>query len=295
MIGLGDIARKAYLPVLGTRAGLELHLVTRSRAVREELGRGWRVAGLHADVNAALAATPFDAAFVHAATEAHPALVGRLLDTRVPVFVDKPLADSHAEAVRLADLAGRAGVPLFVGFNRRYAPCYTALRDRPRTLVQMEKHRRGPLHPPRRTVFDDFIHVVDTVRFLSPGPTEVSAIETVGHADGLEAITLMLTGPGFIASGSMHRASGLDEERLEVIGGGARTTVRNMAETVHSEGAERSTRRGDWTSVERQRGFEAMCDAFLGHVASGRPCPLDDMLETHRICEMIVARAGRSG
>ena len=38
MIGLGDIARKAYLPVLGTRADVQLAFVTRSTATLDELG-----------------------------------------------------------------------------------------------------------------------------------------------------------------------------------------------------------------------------------------------------------------
>lgn len=293
MVGLGDIARKAYLPTLASRAGLEIHLVTRDRVVREDLARSWRIADHHMDVDTALAAARFDAAFVHATTEAHPMLVERLLAARVPVFVDKPLADTYAEAARLAELATRADVPLFVGFNRRYAPVYAALRDRPRTMVQMTKHRRGPLHPPRRTVFDDFIHVVDTLRFLSPGPVEPVAIETIVRAGGLEAVALVLTGSALLTTGSMHRASGLDEEQLDVVGGGTRTTIRDMADTIHADGVEQRTRRGDWTSVQRQRGFEAMCDAFLDIVASGAPCPIEDMLETHRLCELIVARAER--
>lgn len=294
MVGLGDIARKAYLPTLAVRDDIRLHLVTRDSAVREALGRRWRIADLHADIDAALASGPFDAAFVHAATQAHPALVERLIAARVPVFVDKPLADRYDAAARLAEQADRAGVPLFVGFNRRYAPPYADLRDRPRSLLRMDKHRRGPPHPARRTVFDDFIHVVDTMRFLSPVPVEVAAIETVMRGDGLEAVLLVLTGAGFVATGAMHRDGGLDEERLEIIGDGVGTVVRDLADTIESRGAERRTRRCDWTPVTRQRGFDAMCDAFLAIAAAGRPCPLEDMLETHRLCELIVARAEHS-
>ena len=295
MVGMGDIARKAYLPVLATRSGLELHLVTRDRAVREELGRNWRIANLHENVDAALGAARFDAAFVHAATEAHPTLTERLIAARVPVFVDKPLSDSYDTAARLAEQADSADVPLFVGFNRRYAPVYAALRERPRTLLRMEKHRHGLLHPPRRTVFDDFIHVVDTLRFLLPGPSEVASVETLTRAGRLELVTLILAGSESVASGAMHRDGGLDEERLDVIGAGVRTTVLDMADVIDARGAERRARRGDWVPVTRQRGFEAMCDAFIATAATGRPCPLDDMLETHRICELIVARAERAG
>lgn len=60
-VGLGDLARKAYLPTLAARPGLELHLVTHVAAVLENLGRRWRITSLHADIDAALRFTRFDA------------------------------------------------------------------------------------------------------------------------------------------------------------------------------------------------------------------------------------------
>lgn len=291
MVGLGDIARKAYLPVLATRPDIELHLVTRDGAVLRDLGARWRIDRLHPSIDAALRAARFNAAFVHAATAAHPALVAGLLAAGVPVLVDKPLADDLPTAERLAGLAARAGVPLFVGFNRRHAPAYAGLLGSPRTAVRMTKDRRGPLHPPRRTVFDDFIHVVDTIRFLAPVPVRVAAIETVTRDGLLESALLLLSGDGFHATGAMHRQAGGDEERVEVIGGGAAVSVRNLGDARLTDGADRRERRGDWTPVADQRGFTAMCDAFLRAVREGTAVPLDDMLETHRICEAVVHHA----
>ena len=291
MVGLGDVARKAYLPVLAVRPDIELHLVTRNARVLAESGKRWRISELHPDISTALGTARFDAAFVHAATGAHPALVAELLAAGVAVLVDKPLADDLAGAERLAELAARTGTPLAVGFNRRHAPVHAELLDRPRSVVRMAKDRRGPPHPARRTVFDDFIHVVDTIRFLSPVPVRVAAIETVGRDGLLEAALLVLSGDGFHATGAMHRAAGMDAERLEVMGDGMTVSVRDMAEVRVSDGVERRTRRGDWTPVADQRGFTAMCDAFLRTVREGRAVPLDDMLETHRICERVVAHA----
>ena len=145
-------------------------------------------------------------------------------------------------------------------------------------------------------MFDDFIHVVDTLRYLAPVPCKVAGIETTTRDGLLESILLILRGDGFRAIGSMHRDSGLDEETVEAIGGGRRVTVRDMADVIRADfivgdGADCRTRRGDWTPVERQRGFAGLCDAFLDDVRAGRPVATDDMLETHRICEMIVAQA----
>jgi len=135
----------------------------------------------------------------------------------------------------------------------------------------LEKHRHGQPDIPRRVVFDDFIHVVDTVLFLAPRDVLRRTIETHVVGGLLHAVTLTLTlaGDGFSAVGTIHRNSGLNEERLDVIGDGARYTVLNLADRIEAGGAQRHYRRGDWVPVGRQRGFEAMCEQFL-HAARER-------------------------
>ena len=295
VVGLGDIARKAYLPALATIPGLELHLATRNAAVLAEVGAAYRIAALHPSIAAAIDSASFDAAFVHAATQAHPEIVEQLLRAGVPTFVDKPLADSFDEAARLVALSEETACLLMVGFNRRFAPDYTALRDHPRDLVLMQKHRRGPLDEPRRTVFDDFIHVVDTLLFLSPKEQQRVTIETAMDEGRLRSITVTLSSDAQRAIGIMHRASGLDEERLDVIGAGTRRSVLNLSD-VHDQvaGSETITRRPDWTSVSRQRGFDAMCADFLTAVREGRATASNEILNTHRLCEDIVRHAEAS-
>lgn len=292
IVGLGDIARKAYLPVLGAMPGLELHLATRNSAVLAQLGETYRIPNLHSSLEQALGAGAFDAAFVHAATEAHPELVERLLGAGVPVFVDKPLADSFDEAARLVALSEQAERLLMVGFNRRYAPGYAALRASARGVCLMQKNRQGPIDEPRRTVFDDFIHVVDTLLFLAPAPIERVSIETVVDDGLLRSVTLMLGSDGHVAVGSMSRDSGLDEERLDVMGAGRKRSVLDLSEQrEQADRRETVARRPDWAPVGRQRGFEAMCGDFLQAVRDGRQTAATDILETHRLCEEIVRDA----
>lgn len=294
LIGLGDIARKAYLPVLSRRADLDIHLATRDAAVLDDVRRSFRIAHGYASAVDALAATSFDAAFVHAATPAHGELVRLLIERDIPTFVDKPLADNLGEVEALVSLAGQRATPLVIGFNRRFAPDYVALRDTDATLFLLEKHRHRQPDLPRRVVFDDFIHVVDTLLFLAPGPVRRRGIETHVVDGMLHAITLTLAGDGFTAIGTMHRDSGLDEERLDVIGGGARHAVLNLADRIETRGAQTLHRRPDWTAVGRQRGFEAMCDDFLVAARDRRPVDAAGILATHEICEAIVRHAERT-
>ncbi|MBG0821660.1 Gfo/Idh/MocA family oxidoreductase [Planomonospora sp. ID91781] len=290
MIGLGDIAQKAYLPVLSALPGLDLHLCTRDRATLDRLGDAYRVTARSTSVDQVVAAG-VEAAFVHAATPAHAGIVEPLLRAGVHVYVDKPITDDLAGCERLARLADEAGVSLMTGFNRRYAPGYAALLDLPRHLVLMQKNRVDHAEEPRRAVFDDFVHVVDTLRFLVPGEVTRTGIRTRVRNGLLEHVVLELSGDGFTAIGVMNRVSGASEETCEVMGDGVKRRVVNLGDVVDHAGGETLTRRADWTPVARQRGIEQACLDFLDAVRAGRVVRADDALATHALCEEIVREA----
>ncbi|MGH8824791.1 MAG: Gfo/Idh/MocA family protein [Jiangellaceae bacterium] len=292
LVGLGDIARKAYLPVLAADPDIEPVLVTRNPAVRAELGQAWRVLESFERISDALSAG-IDAATVHTATPSHGHIVGTLIEAGVPTLVDKPLADSYDEASRLVEFADRRQVGLMLGFNRRFAPAYQEVAAWPdRDVVVLNKHRRDSVADPRRVVFDDFIHVVDTVRFLV-GAGQVIDISTRVD-DGLHRVLLHLGDGTRHGIGIMDRASGTTQEVLEVSAPGRRRRITEMAEIVHhQDGVEAVTRRDEWVPVAVQRGFAAMCAEFLGCVRSGRRPDVAEALETHRLCEQIVADVQR--
>jgi virulence factor len=288
VIGLGDIARKAYLPVLGTLPEVELHLVTRDDAALADLVARYRPVASSSSVEAAIAAG-VDAAFVHAATVAHPQLVGALLDAGIATFVDKPLTDAYATAAALVEQAERSEVSLMVGFNRRYAPAHREAHAQQRDLVVYQKHRpQMPPEQPRRMVFDDFIHVADTLRFFCAGPVEHEVISYGGQADALEWVSVLMAGDGFSCFGSMHRGSGAAEETLDVVGGGRKTRVVDLGEVVTFDGSEQLRRRPGWASAPETRGFSAMIGEFLDSVRTGEVLSARDALETHALCERVV-------
>ncbi|QFQ95830.1 Gfo/Idh/MocA family oxidoreductase [Streptomyces phaeolivaceus] len=288
-IGLGDIAQKAYLPVLGTRPGLELHLQTRTPATLAHVADSLHLppGQRHADLDALLA-EDLDAAFVHAPTGAHPEIVARLLEAGVPTYVDKPLAYELADSERLVRLAEERNVGLAVGFNRRYAPGYAQCADHPRELILMQKNRIGLPELPRTMILDDFIHVVDTLRFLVPGEIEDVTVRARTEDGLLHHVVLQLSGDGFTALGVMNRLSGSAEEILEVSGQDTKRQVVNLAEVVDHKGQPSLRRRGDWVPVARQRGIEQAVLAFLDAVRVGKVLGARDALATHELCERVV-------
>ncbi|MEU6245540.1 Gfo/Idh/MocA family oxidoreductase [Streptomyces sp. NPDC047024] len=288
-IGLGDIARKAYLPVLGTLPGVDLHLQTRTPATLTAVADSLHLPEerRHESLDSLLDAG-LDAAFVHAPTAVHPEIVTRLLEAGVPTYVDKPLAYELADAERLVALAEERGVSLFVGFNRRYAPAYAQCLEHPRELIILQKNRVGLPEEPRSMVLDDFIHVVDTLRFLVPGPVDDVTVRSRSENGLLHHVVLQLAGDGFTALGVMNRLSGSAEEVLEVSGQDTKRQVVNLAEVIDHKGQPTLRRRGDWVPVSRQRGIEQAVLTFLDAVRAGRTLSAGDALATHELCERIV-------
>ncbi|MGA5188945.1 Gfo/Idh/MocA family protein [Streptomyces griseoincarnatus] len=288
-IGLGDIAQKAYLPVLAVQPGVELHLQTRTPATLERVGDSLHLpaAQRHAGLDALIAAG-LDAAFVHAPTDVHPQVVTRLLEAGVPTYVDKPLAYELADSERLVALAEERGVSLAVGLNRRHAPGYAQCADHPRELILMQKNRVGLPEEPRRMILDDFIHVVDTLRFLVPGQVDDVTVRARAEDGLLHHVVLQLAGDGFTALGVMNRLSGSTEEILEVSGQDSKRQVVNLAEVIDHKGQPTVRRRGDWVPVSRQRGIEQVALAFLDAVRAGKTLSARDALASHELCERVV-------
>ncbi|MEU1071679.1 MULTISPECIES: Gfo/Idh/MocA family oxidoreductase [unclassified Streptomyces] len=291
-IGLGDIAQKAYLPVLTSLPGTELHLQTRTPATLTRVADTHHLppAQRHTELDALLA-EGLDAAFVHAPTAVHPAIVTRLLEAGVPTYVDKPLAYELADSQRLVELAEERGVSLAVGFNRRLAPGYAQCAEHPRELILMQKNRVGLPEDPRTLVLDDFIHVVDTLRFLAPGPVEHTVVRARVRDGLMEHVVLQLSGDGFTAIGTMNRLNGSTEEILEVSGQDTKRQVLNLADVVDHKGQPTVRRRGDWVPVARQRGIEQAVHSFLDAVRAGKLLSARDALATHELCERVVREA----
>jgi virulence factor len=226
--------------------------------------------------------------------------VTALLEAGVPTCVDKPLDTSGDGAAALVRLADEGRTSLLVAFNRRWAPAYrevAAWADR--DVVLLQKHRAGRPDEVRRVVFDDFVHVVDTLRFLldgldgsGDGPDTVS-VTARGDERGVRRLALQLTRGQRLAVGVMHRTTGLTQEVLEVVADSRSRRVVDLAEVTDAVGASCTTRRDEWVPVGVQRGFAGLAEHFLSSVRAGDLLDASDALATHRLCEQVVHEAER--
>ncbi|KOX16325.1 Gfo/Idh/MocA family oxidoreductase [Nocardiopsis sp. NRRL B-16309] len=156
-----------------------------ARALADDLGCPTALT----DIDRLLADPGIDAVVIASPARTHADLVVAAARAGTPVYCEKPMALTLADADRAIGAAREAGVQLQVGFNRRFDAGFRAARDRidagavgtPQILRSLTRDPRlaDPARIPPWTIFlETLIHDFDTLRFLNPGaePVEVSAM-----------------------------------------------------------------------------------------------------------------------
>jgi myo-inositol 2-dehydrogenase/D-chiro-inositol 1-dehydrogenase len=187
-----------------------------------------------------------DAVVIAAASSAHADLIHASADAGLPTFCEKPITLDLASTAEVVEHVRRAGIPLQMGFQRRFDPGFRAARDLVADgslgtlyVVRMAGHDPEPPHeeyiPVSGGIFRDFsVHDFDALRFVTEQETvEVFADGAViafpqfeRHNDVDTAVaTLRLSGGGFgILSVTRHDPLGYDI-RMELLGSGDSVAV----------------------------------------------------------------------
>ncbi len=294
VIGLGNIAQKAYLPIITQIEEVEPYFCTRNEEELKRLAKKYRVDKLYSSFPELLD-EGIDAAFVHTATEAHYDYVKELLERGIPTYVDKPITCSIDKTEELIKIAKDKNVVLMTGFNRRYIPTYRSLLEisGPK-IITMQKNRKLWESSVRDVVLVDFIHVVDTILYLY-GESEINSIEIDKYIedDSLLRVMLTLRGEDNIAVGIMNRDSAVGEEVVEVMGFKQKMKVKNVTEVIkYQNGGENISLVPGWNKMGYNRGFVGIIDRFLELAKNGEPDldALNKDLKTHRLCEKIIEK-----
>ncbi len=291
IIGLGDIAQKAYLPVLSEKEGIELVLCTRNPETLDRLSSKYRIKEKVRTVDE-LIKKEIDAAIVCTATDAHFQTAKKLLENGIHTYIDKPISMHFDETKQIVKLSKDKHAIAMVGFNRRFIPKVKELKEHGKpSMILMQKNRFNSPEFTRRFVVEDFIHVVDTLRFLMDSPVQDIKVQFLKSGDLLEHLIIQLVGAGCTAIGIMNRNGGVTEEIIEYSAGQHKYTVNGLVETTHFHDKEVSVSGfGDWVPTLHKRGFHQMIDHFIDCITNDKtPDPsIDDSLLTHEICERIV-------
>lgn len=296
LIGAGNFARTALLPVLKKLDGVELRTVaTRSGASAAHVRDTFGFQAAATDAEAVIADAGINAVLIATRHDSHAALTARALAAGKAVWVEKPLGLSRAEIDAVAAARAESSAFFQIGFNRRFAP--HAVRARARLAaaagarVVAMRVNAGPV--PRESwvldaaegggrVLGEMCHFVDLARFLVGSPIVGVVAEAAGtggedvgatlrFADGGMA-TIVYTGQGDAASG---------KERIEAFAGGAVIVLddfRTLSVTENGRTATETLRLG------QDKGHAAALAAFVAAVRAGGPAPVDEaeLIETSR-------------
>lgn len=310
LIGAGRIG-SVHAANLATLSEVSETIVTDLDEVRAKELAGTHGLSTAPSVDALLNAD-LDGLVIAAPTSEHALLLARAAAVGVPVFCEKPLASDVAGTKAVIATLEAAGVPLQVGFQRRFDPGYAAARA---AAVSGElgwlhtmwacTYDAAPPHadyiPNSGGIFRDCnVHDFDVVRWVT-GREVVSVFSQGGNrgaaffaeAGDVDTATSLLTlddGTQAFVGATRYNGAGYDV-RMEVHG--SRGTVSaglDEATPVRSVEAGVSWPAGTGYPHFTQRfvtayraELEAFCDVAAGRAPS--PCPGTDALAALLIAE----------
>ncbi|MFD0686227.1 Gfo/Idh/MocA family protein [Actinomadura fibrosa] len=310
-IGAGHAATLRGLPEVA-----EVVLADADPARAREVARalGVRAAG---SVDALFAAD-LDALVIATPTAAHAALVVRAVEAGLPVFVEKPLASDLDGTIQTVAAVARSGVPVQVGFQRRFDPGHLAARDAVRSgrlgwVHTVRSCTLDPVPPPDEYIptsgglfRDCSVHDFDGIRFVTgrevvevtaTGANRGAAVfAESGDIDTGSAVLTLDDGTLAVVSNARYNAAGYDV-RLEVLGSrdGVVAGLDDRTPLHPADGALHPPGGAFRPAGPPHTGFlERFADAYAAElrafveVAAGRapsPCPPEESLEAFYVAE----------
>jgi len=205
------------------------------------------------DVATALADPGIDAVLIASSTDTHATLVEAAARARKPVLCEKPLDLDCKRAQACLDVATKAGIPLMLGFNRRFDLNFSKLQEQLREgrigrLEMLTITSRDPGPPPLDYVkvsgglFRDMtIHDFDMARWLlGEEPVQVTAAASAlvdsaigGAGDVDTAVVTLKTAAGTLCQiTNSRRATYGYDQRIEALGSKGMLRANNVVEST---------------------------------------------------------------
>ncbi|MYR08872.1 Gfo/Idh/MocA family oxidoreductase [Gordonia sp. SID5947] len=187
----------------------------------------------------ALLGSGIDAVVIASATPTHAELIEKAVAAGIPTLCEKPIALSVADSAAVVRRVDDAGVPVRIGYNRRFDPAMAAARATVASgdlgfITTVRSTTLDPAPPPRDYVAvsggifrDCAVHDFDTVRWLLDDEVvEVYAtggnqgdphFATVGDVDSAAVLLTFASGTIGVVSVTRYNGRGYDC-RLEAHG-----------------------------------------------------------------------------
>ena len=250
LFGAGRIG-KIHAANLAAQPGVKLkYVVDVSASAASELAQkhGAKVA----DVEAALKDSAVSAVVIASSTDTHADLIIRAAGSGKAIFCEKPVDLALERARACVDAVAKARVLCMIGFQRRFDPTFSALKQRLDAgeignAEMLIVTSRDPAPPPvsyikvSGGIFKDMlIHDFDVFRWVLEDEAESvhatgsclvdSAIGEAGNVDST-AVTIRTRGGRLCQINTSRRAAYGYDQRFEVLGSKGLLQARNHAPT----------------------------------------------------------------
>lgn len=300
VIGMGDICKKAYLPILGVNKDLELMLYNRSPEPLVEMQEKYRVDHGTNELDQLISDQP-EGAFVLTASESHFSIVKKLLENDIDVFVEKPATKHLSETKELAGLADGKGRILMVGFNRRFAPLHKKAKalwgDKPVGMGIFRKFRSRPAFDDiYRQLYEDTIHQIDLLRFYCGEGQVESVLNDVKDGKLHSAAALIRLDTGGIGLIETNLQAGGWREFYSLYGEKKSVEIEAFSKLSIHQGDEKrqwvEPYSSAWQSTLAGRGFEGEINHFLDCLETGEQPRTSawDSVKTQALAEAIIEK-----
>ncbi len=238
------------------------------------------------------------AVLIASSTDTHARLAIAAARAGKPIFCEKPIDLSLKKVDACLAEVSKAGVPMFVGFNRRFDPSFAALKRRLDAgeigaVEQVVISSRDPAPPPLAYLkvsgglFRDMtIHDFDMARWLlGEEPVEVFAwgealvdrkIAAAGDIDSAMLILRTASDRMCHINNSRRAAYGYDQ-RIEVFGAKGLLRAENLGETTIENFGARGTvsdRPLDFFLERYAAAYRAELSAFISALENQQPMPV---------------------
>ena len=312
VVGCGRHAQHALYPSLAP-AGLELAAVcARSMVTAEDAARRFGAPAAFDDVSRMLEQSDVSGVIVAVPAAAYRDVVLTAVQAGMAVFCEKPGGAGVEDLRRVREAARHAGVPLLVGYMKRFASAYQAAHAAARAAdfgVTTSVHMQFVVGPGfgslRGYIVDNAAHALDLLRWFGGDVAELRA-SSASQDDDRHAVALSVrfeTGAVGTAQLASTASFFQHNERLDVIGNGCSLTVDNVDTlTVRPPRGPVAVTRPTYT-VPLPANFTGTTMGFipeLAHFAEvacngtdvGSPIGIDNALATMELVERVCAELG---
>ena len=281
LIGAGNFARHVHLPLLKRSRQFALRGVAGRRGPSvHHAAQQFGAAYASTDVRDILSDPEVAVVWITTPHDSHASLAAGALEAGKHVFVEKPVALTMDDCMSVRQAVRRSGRLLTVGFNRRFAPASSLVREHfssargPKNILY--RVRAG--HVPDGNWLNDTdvgggrllgecVHFFDWMAWLlGEEPQQVQAVRTQDEDDSVTAVvrfsgssvgTLIYTGSG---------ASSMPKERIEVLGGDLTAIVDDFQAVELRSGSGRRRRKS-----AKGKGYVEQMHAFVRALQGDKP------------------------